>query len=709
MSRKEITSVIIDYTAAMYLPYKTDESKTNLEIAFDCLATICEQKLLYNPKTHEVGLFVYNKTTQVLKEHYSITVEFVQSLESIRTGLIQTKQQQGDVFASIAEAIFVYNKNNKKTQPPHRIFVFTSLEGCTTYSDDAVHDLTKTLRTQGIKTNFIVFNTQGTGKTASADFQRNRRLVDIVLSSSQSACFDSSIALQLYSELKAKTHMLVTKFKGTLQVSKLLKITVCSYSKTTQENLSSLKKCSRLIEEDDGRVGTGEVKTERTFHEYDDPQMNPIPKDNVIKGFYYGRQLVPIPEDVKKEMKVVDEKQLRILGFSDMKKIPRHFLLTGSDIIVPTPKDDNIAAFNALVDALIESKKVGIVRYIMRNNTPPKLAAVFPDRLKDDEGKEGLRCLYLSQLPTAEDIRDYRFSKLEESTDEQRSLVEEMIEKMDLMRFKKETEASTGYEILDPEDTFNPVIQFFDRNLIARGIYGENNLLARDEGMMEDLHPERVTHKQTEDIAKMIKEMFGLTEKEISKVSAKSRLFWRQLINQQREAEQQRVSEVEQAAAQKMKLNPDKGEEDYVKDISMIHPVSDFNEMRKNKKHDLVDIALKKMCMVIERLVQESIKGSHFEKAIECLAELRRGCLDDDEVDFFNQFLRKLKEKYRDAGVSGIWRQIVRQGISLISVQENKRSTVSEEESLGFLEREEKEMKEKHMDEEDMDDMNDIE
>lgn len=141
----------------------------------------------------------------------------------------------------------------------------------------------------------------------------------------------------------------------------------------------------------------------------------------------------------------------------------------------------------------------------------------------------------------------------------------------------------------------------------------------------------------------------------------------------------------------------------------MIHPVSDFNEMRKNKKMDLMEKAMKQMADIIERHIQESIRGSYYEKAIECLAELRKGCLEEDEADFFNEFLKKLREKYRDGPHRGFWKIIVRRGLTLISSSENRTSSVSEEESLRFLEDGETDLNRRmdieHIGEEDLDEI----
>ncbi len=50
------------------------------------------------------------------------------------------------------------------------------------------------------------------------------------------------------------------------------------------------------------------------------------------------------------------------------------------------------------------------------------------------------------------------------------------------------------------------------------------------------------------------------------------------------------------------------------------------------------------MKIIIVEIVRSSINGSGYEKAIECLKALREACVDENECQVFNRFLRKLKQ-----------------------------------------------------------------
>lgn len=64
------------------------------------------------------------------------------------------------------------------------------------------------------------------------------------------------------------------------------------------------------------------------------------------------------------------------------------------------------------------------------------------------------------QLPTAEDLRDYQFPSLVQSTNKQREAARNLISKLDLCAQEEEDEEAE--EILEVEKTFNPTIQYFN-------------------------------------------------------------------------------------------------------------------------------------------------------------------------------------------------------------------------------------------------------
>lgn len=693
MSRKEFISLLVDASAAMSQKPAVDGEKSFKEIIFECIDSLCEQKLYYNSKSHLVGILSFSGQTALasLRQHSQVDVEYMQAIERLEAEFEFSPKNDGDTFAALQDLHAMYLKEYPKKGPLHRVFVFTTLEGQSRFTSNCIHELGHLCKESELRINVIVCK-RADEALQSETFKKNQQLLEVLMGLTQSACFDSKDAFYLYRQLKLKTHLAITKFRGFLEVTPDLKINVCSYTKSTQEHMPSLKKFSRLADDSGGQ---GEVKPERMFYEIDDPTMRPVSKEEVIKAFYYGRQVVPIPKDKREEMKVSDERQLRLLCFSEEKRVPRHFLLTGTDIIVPVGDNPaNCTAFNALVEGLLETQKVGVARYVGRAGSAPKLAGLFPHK-----SATGFRCIYLCQLPTAEDVRDYRFSSLPQSSQSQKELVEQMIGQMDLCAFARPGD-SHPYEVLQPGDTFNPITRIFRENLIARGVRGRSEIEGPSPELLDELRPELVTHRQIEEVARQLQALFEFRTHDVATLTARARIFWQHLLREQREQDRQRDALAELSLGQKSKQQPTGRDDDHIKDISMIHPVSDFNEMRKNKKVDLAETAIKKMGAIVDRLVQESIRSSYYEKALECLGELRRGAVEDDEPALFNEILRSMRDRYSSGQHAAFWRSIVRRGITLISNTENSTSLVTEEASRAFLKEEEKNLSERMEEEE---------
>lgn len=82
------------------------------------------------------------------------------------------------------------------------------------------------------------------------------------------------------------------------------------------------------------------------------------------------------------------------------------------DVVLPVKGAQNERVFTALVDAMITRKRLMLAKIVERVNGDPKLVALLPEI----QGSQAL--LYLGQVPTAEDIRDYKFAPLMQSTDQ---------------------------------------------------------------------------------------------------------------------------------------------------------------------------------------------------------------------------------------------------------------------------------------------------
>lgn len=93
------------------------------------------------------------------------------------------------------------------------------------------------------------------------------------------------------------------------------------------------------------------------------------------------------------------------------------------------------------------------------------------------------------------------------------------------------------------------------------------------------------------------------------------------------------------------------------------------------------------MQKLIERFISTSLKGDLFAKAIECLKELRRACIDEDEAPSFNRFAYRIRSLYSKGDEkSNFFLLVIEEGVTLITKHESKLSSlVEQQEANEFL------------------------
>ena len=82
------------------------------------------------------------------------------------------------------------------------------------------------------------------------------------------------------------------------------------------------------------------------------------------------------------------------------------------------------------------------------------------------------------------------------------------------------------------------------------------------------------------------------------------------------------------------------------------------------------------MQAIIERYVRSSLGGDLYDKAFECLSQLRQAAVSEDEAPTFNKFLEHLKSLYSTGPHQGFFAMLVKAKFSLITKQESEISSV---------------------------------
>jgi ATP-dependent DNA helicase 2 subunit 2 len=107
--------------------------------------------------------------------------------------------------------------------------------------------------------------------------------------------------------------------------------------------------------------------------------------------------------------------------------------------------------------------------------------------------------------------------------------------------------------------------------------------------------------------------------------------------------------------------------------------------MIKDRKTDRVSDAITQMSKMIERFVNTSLKGDLFDKAIECLKELRAASVTEDEAPSFNRFARNIKQMFGNQPNNGFFEKVKASGITLITKHETFSSTLDTIDAQDYL------------------------
>ena len=688
MANKETVNIIINVGESMEEKY--DDLSTKLEFSKESAILLLRQKLLFSSNDHFSVLLLGSDLTE--DEHYQncryiksqdkAELETLKVLKSIKS----ESGNNGDLITAIEYSIRSMQKEYGTKKFNKRIFILT--DGNSSCSEKKVSMIASLINSTNVKINIITIgfyreldSEEGEVLENDEDNQ-NQRNTKKVLMQLQDKCgdqikvFSAQQANYIQNQFRKKKISPTTKYQGALRITPKLSLSVVVYVKSSNVTIPSLKKYSKNSEFKDD-IKANKIQNERIFFVHDDKEKTPVSDDRIVKGYKYGKSVVPISEDLEKMFNSFEEKDFRAIGFTDDYNVPRQHYMGGTDAIFPNPNDSSqVKAFYAMVESMISLNKVLICRFVAKQKSRPKLVVLHPHI-----GTHG-PVLYSNQLPTIEDIRDYQFDSLQQCRPEQEEVMANFIDELDM-------DGNDGEEeILKPSETYNPILQYFYQCLEHRAMNRlENNMELENDSNINDLPPmdERIKNmiNPTRDklkeskYANALKEVFSIKKRE-NAPDKKKRVFWRDIIQSELN-EENGISE----ARVEEKLGKQKDEAP--KEISSLRPLEDFKDMINYKLLDLTDKALSQMKQIIKKLINESFKGSFYLRAIDCLKALREESDKNDEIETFNTFMGDLVKTFPKERYIDFWRMIINNRLTLIYKEENSKSNVSQEEANNWL------------------------
>ena len=688
MAGKEGIFVILDVGKSMKTKYQ-DTEETRLNFGIESIRQLIRTKLLFNVKRDQIGIILMGKEGEEadnINIHTELDFPSLEMLDHLNSIEPVDDDDNGDIFLCLDFAIDEFIAKYGKKKYDKKIFLITDGEALSNYSDNKIEELASRINDNDVKVNIICVgffdeldkedeeddskNKEKEDKSNNDGESENQKIIKEKLKILQDntenvKLFTATTANDIYHQFKKKKINPVSKFRGPFIISPNLSLDVMVYSKTTQSLIPSLKKYSKVAEYSDA-PGTCEVQNERIYYVNDDPDKKAVEKDLITKAYYYGSSLVPVSKTDEVRLKNEEPKCLKVIGFTDSFRVPRHFFMSGVDIVVPNPASpEDIKGTTALVIEMLKMNKVIIARYVYRNNSQPKLVVLTPHMSKKGP------MFYLNILPTVEEIRDFQFDSLPEASKKQEEFMGHFIDSLDLEQ--------DGEEEIKPTETYNPMLQYFYKCLEHRALETDESkkmeLPKIDEESIKYMIPNKKLFENNKYVT-FLPKMFPIVEKDKIE-DKKKRVFWKDVITNEFEDRltQQRIEE---------KLNAKKPESK--KMISAITPIEDFREMIDNKNEDLTVKAMELMTDMIYKLIRESFKGSYYIKAIDCIKAFRDAANDEDEIDLFNSFLNSLKEKFQKEQYMDFWLLFCDNKITLISEKENERSKYTEKQCQEWLE-----------------------
>ncbi|KAK5946936.1 ATP-dependent DNA helicase yku80 [Knufia obscura] len=410
-----------------------------------------------------------------------------------------------------------------------------------------------------------------------------------------------------------------------------------------------------------------------------------IPRDELAKGYEYGRTAVHISESEENITKLETDMNYEILGFIPKENVERYMLLDNSNMLVAQKLNDKAAiALSSLVHALFEVGSVAVARFVKKDMSEPQLTLLSPHITEDIE------CLIENDLPFAEDLRTYRFPPLDKivtvsgktitshrnlPTDDLLSAMSDYVDNMSLIN------KDTSEERFAIDDVFSPILHTIEGAIKYRAIHPDEPLPPKPELLLEPSNvPADLLEHNRSTLDKLIK--IADVKKVPPKVKGRARY-------RDREAEKPISGLDIDALLKKSSKDTSQGAKKTIT-IDPANAIPEFKRlMNTPEDEELVRSGVQQMGTIIEDLISQSFGDQNYSRAIEMLGVVRSEMVDFEWSEIYNPLIRELKRRLLKGELGGDRREFwwrVRIGrLGLIDGEESEVSKVGVEEAAKFL------------------------
>ena len=353
-----------------------------------------------------------------------------------------------------------------------------------------------------------------------------------------------------------------------------------------------------------------------------------LKREDLAKGYEYGRTAVHISETDENITKLETETSYDILGFIPAENVERYMIIDNSNILVAQKGNDKAAlALSSLVHALFELGSVAVARLVKKDMAEPAVTLLSPLVEPDAEG------LIENMLPFAEDIRAYRFPPLDKvltvagkTLTEHRNLpnkdlLQSMSDFVDEMSLVNDDD-----EEMAMDDTFSPVLHTIEGAIKYRAIHPDRPVPPKPEAFLAySRQPEELQERSKDSLKRLIKAA------DVKKVppKVKGRTRYRDVEKPISGLDVEELFRKEK----RTKISPDNAVPEFKQRMEVTDNMDDWKD------------AVNQMTVIIEEQIRSSFGDQNYARAVEGLGVIRKEMVGMEEPKLYNDVLREIKKK----------------------------------------------------------------
>jgi len=440
---------------------------------------------------------------------------------------------------------------------------------------------------------------------------------------------DLAIQTFLYKNKKGKRPF---PWKICFSIGPDIKINTTGYVMVRREAPKSWKKCLAR-----GGDEGEELKAETTFVRNNENQ-DLVDQEDLVMSYKYGTELVTIsPADEAAAKFEGGPKAMSLFGFITRSEIRSCDMVgDGSMAFMPSEDDTNSqAAWAVLIQAMMELDMVAVVRKVYNKASSPRLGVLTPE-----VGEEGEVFLSYVELPYAEDVRDLQFPSLPSPTDEQLSVMDELIDVMMLTGDSKESESNASVvDVVKTEEMLNPNYQYLFQTLRHRALQPGRVLPPPAEHITSLLNLPAEIEEAAEPVFERMNEIFKtkVSETKRNKRTAES-VFGADQLSDQLSGSQEKKLKTDESISLEIS-SP-------VTEVGSTTPVDDFHYLLSNSVTSNVsfDTLAQQLEAVVICMLASAFGLDMNLKIMACLRAYREECCSRARPGLFNVFIKRVKE-----------------------------------------------------------------